>query len=94
MPSFTLFWILTAVSETRSLSPTFEEERGAGASSIAGPATTVEHSLECSILPADGISPNRGFAALGETLVRVSTLHETAKHSDLPIGSNIGEQET
>ena len=67
--SFSPLWILTAVVETRSPSPVSDEERESRASLTAGPTITVECSSEHSMSPADGISPNRGFAALGETLV-------------------------
>lgn len=62
LSTFTSFWILTAASETSSLSPTLDEKRGVGASSIAGPTTTVEHSSECSRHPAEGTRPrDSGF---------------------------------
>src|SRR6266550_2205855 len=75
--SFSSLCILTTVSETRRPSPTSDEKR-VRACSTAGPIIILERSSDRSIPFADGILPNRGFAAFDETLIRVSTFKPTA----------------
>ena len=53
--------------------PSLDEKR-ARACSTASPLIMLEHSLECSLLSADGILPNRRIVAFKETLAGVSTI--------------------
>lgn len=73
---FASFWLLTAASETHSLSPILDEEKEkekAGAGLTAGlTAQTVECSSERSRWLADGILSNRRVAVFNGSLERVS----------------------
>ena len=77
---FASFWLLTAVSETHSLSPISDEEKEkekVGAGLTAGlAARTVECSLERSRRLVDRILQNRRVVVFNGSLERVSTAVE------------------